>query len=396
MDQDTDLPEAVIATDHPDPVVSPLAQMREMAALSGRKPGDIAREFARLSSGPGKLSFQDYVQLRLFDDPFIGGADKTAFVGRHTNLKLVREINYDHDWYAISLNKVAMGSYLGAHGLPAIQPQAIYLDGVSWPGSTLLCDPGALADFLRDRAAYPLFCKPAGGKQSLGSVVLTGLSRDRSALQVKDGRWVKLDEFAAFVSRTYPRGYLLQPCVRPAAELAALTEGALGTVRVVTVFEDGEARVLRACLKAPGGGNAADNYWRPGNRLVRLDPETGTFLAMTEGVGLGLREIDLDDAPGGLRRLAVPQWDLLKSVARAAQSVMRDLPLIGWDIAPAESGPVIVEMNPTPDAVLNQISDRRGFLEPSLLRLAAQRKAAFKAAAAETKAELRKFSAFKA
>jgi glutathione synthase/RimK-type ligase-like ATP-grasp enzyme len=97
-----------------------------------------------------------------------------------------------------------------------------------------------------------------------------------------------------------------------------------------------------------------------------------------------------------LRSLAVPQWDLLKSVARAAQSVMRDLPLIGWDIAPAETGPVIVEMNPTPDAVLNQISDRRGLLEPSLLRLAAQRKAAFKAAAAETKAELRKFSAFKA
>jgi hypothetical protein len=390
-------PEAVISTDHPDAATSPAQQLLQMSALTLRKPTDIAREFARLATGPGKLNFQDYVQLRLFDDSFIGGADKSLFAGRHTNMKLVNEINYDRDWHVLSTNKVAMSSYLAAHGFPTIAPQAIYIEGVAWPGPPLLSDTAQLAAFLRDRADYPLFCKPTDGRQSLGSVVLTGLSDDKTALQVKDGRWVSLEDFAAFISKTYPNGYLIQSCVRPARELAEVTQGALATVRVLTCFDDGEARIVRACLKLPSNGNVADNYWRPGNMLARLDMDTGALISATEGIGLGLSEVDLDRAHGGLLRpLTVPGWAQLKDLAQAAQSLMRSLPILGWDIAPSEAGPVIVEMNVTPDAVLNQIADRQGLLEPALLALAARHRAAYKQASQEAKAALKRFTVHRA
>ena len=33
-------------------------------------------------------------------------------------------------------------------------------------------------------------------------------------------------------------------------------------------------------------------------------------------------------------------------------------------MAATDAGPVIVEINATPDAYLNQVADRRGYLEP--------------------------------
>ena len=54
-------------------------------------------------------------------------------------------------------------------------------------------------------------------------------------------------------------------------------------------------------------------------------------------------------------------------LALAGAKLMQHVPMIGWDIAPAESGPIIVEMNETPDLSLNQLADKRGILEQEFL-----------------------------
>lgn len=389
-------PEALIATTHADPAFSQAQQLLAMSAQTGRKPTDLAMEFARLSAGPGKLGFQDYVQLRLFDDAFVGGADKRAFSGRYNNSKLVNEINYDRDWHILSTNKVAMSRYLSAHGFPTIGFQALYVEDVSWPSAAMLTNPAALCDFMANRAEYPVFCKPTDGDQSLGSIVVRGLSDDKRAMEVNDGRWMRLEDFAQFVGRTYPRGYLIQSCVRPAAALAPITGGALATCRVLTIFDDGKATVLRACLKLPTNGNVADNYWRPGNMLAGLDLETGAVRSASQGVGLDLVDVDLGSAHGGLLSpLSVPDWSQLLDLAKAGQSLMRAMPLLGWDIAPTESGPVIVEMNVAPDTLLNQLADRQGWLDPRVLDLAARARAACKIDLAKNKAKMKRFSEYR-
>ena len=53
----------------------------------------------------------------------------------------------------------------------------------------------------------------------------------------------------------------------------------------------------------------------------------------------------------------------MKQLALEGARLMRHVPLIGWDIAPAENGPIIVEMNETPDFFLVQFADRRGILD---------------------------------
>ena len=56
---------------------------------------------------------------------------------------------------------------------------------------------------------------------------------------------------------------------------------------------------------------------------------------------------------------------MLDTVINAAR-LMQHVPLIGWDVTALDEGPVIVEMNETPDFFLPQLADGRGILEPEL------------------------------
>jgi glutathione synthase/RimK-type ligase-like ATP-grasp enzyme len=49
--------------------------------------------------------------------------------------------------------------------------------------------------------------------------------------------------------------------------------------------------------------------------------------------------------------------------------------LLGWDIAPVESGAVVVEVNHLPDFRLHQIADRRGILDAALVEFLRDRDA---------------------
>jgi D-alanine-D-alanine ligase-like ATP-grasp enzyme len=56
---------------------------------------------------------------------------------------------------------------------------------------------------------------------------------------------------------------------------------------------------------------------------------------------------------------------MVGTVVEAAR-LMRHVPLIGWDVAALDSGPVIVEMNERPDFFLPQLADARGVLDAEL------------------------------
>ena len=321
----------VFITARPRPALSTLDMLKAATRQSGRPAGKLAAELGRLSRGPGRLNLHDYIQLRLFDDAFVGDADRTLFTGRRRNSELVNDINSDRDSYILTTNKVAGASYLRAHGFRTVTTAAIYVRGLRSPAANVLGEPGTLAAWLKRSLHAPLFGKPIEGLQSLGSLALEPGLDGAGLITTHDGVRLSPEALAEQIDQAYPAGYLLQPRLRPAAGLAAATGGALATVRMITVLDGGRGRMLRACLKLPGAGNVADNYWRAGNRLARLDCRTGAVLAVTEGAGLDLRAIDLD-APetAALKTLRVPDWDGLVDLACQAQALLTGLPLIGW------------------------------------------------------------------
>jgi acetolactate synthase regulatory subunit len=144
----------------------------------------------------------------------------------------------------------------------------------------------------------------------------------------------------------------------------AIAGNRLATVRVITILADAGPELLRALWKIPAGRNLADNFWRPGNLLATIDLATGRVLRVVRGSGLAVEEVTHHpDTDAELVGIEVPGWREIVTLALEAASTLSEVRLIGWDMAAAETGALIVEPNFTPDFFMTQLADRRGMLD---------------------------------
>ena len=362
-----------------------------MVSETKASPLKIMRDYVGLSFGPGKLSFRDYTQLRLFDDAFWEGADRREVVGQHRGVEIHQQVNFRHDWWGIFDNKVAMASYLAAYGFPTIPTLAVYCPALETTAAHVARDADGLRRVLSEEANYPLFGKPTEGLQSLGSVGLKRYSPYSHCLETVDGRVIALDAFVGDIVRHYADGYLLQKFASPHAAIRSLCGDRLATIRVVTLNLEGAPKVFRACWKIPAGDNIADNYWRAGNLVAQIDLATGTVRRVLSGAGLSLaHHVVHPDTKMHMTGFQIPHWDVMVAMVVEAARLMQHVPLIGWDLAALDGGPVIVEMNECPDFFLPQLADARGILDAELTaflavqkRKAAERKQANRSALRE-------------
>ena len=353
--------------------------VKQLAAATNLSPITIAGDYASLALGPGRISFSDYLKLRLFDKSYYGDNDRRDVVGRRRNLSLVKAANYRIDWMGLFANKIALNSYLNAYGFETIPTVAIYSAGLSSSSSRVLASVDALRAFLRNADNYPLFCKPVEGYQSLGSISLKCFQPNENLLETFDGRALAVDRFIAEVSSHYKEGYLFQRRLVPHAEIRRLCGDRLATIRIVTILADSEPAVFRACWKIPAGVNAADNYWRQNNLLASIDLATWRVTQVISGTGLELRHhTHHPDTGEQLIGIEVPNGAAAAQLALSGSRLMRDMPLIGWDVASLDAGPIIVEANEKPDFFLNQLADARGILDREFLEFlkSQERKAA--------------------
>lgn len=356
-------PVTALDVSHEAEAPSLAGQMVQIRQASGLSPTAIAATFARLARGPGKVSFQDFIRLRLFDREVTSAAAPSEFVGQRRNRDICVTVNYRHDWYGLMSDKVALSAYLASYGLPTIPIAAIYAPAVGG-APPVLSDRQALESFLTALGNFPLFGKPVEGFQSLGSIALRRWHAAEGQLETMDGRRIPLTQFVSEIEEHYRSGYVFQPLKSPHGRVGELCGQRLASVRILTALTETGPRVIRACWKIPAGGNLADNYWRPGNLLAQIDLDSGKVLRVTSGAGLNMTVHEQHpDSGRPLIGFGLPSWDEMKRLALQGARVMRHMPLIGWDIAPAESGPVIVEMNETPDFFLVQFADRRGILD---------------------------------
>jgi hypothetical protein len=351
------------------------ALMRAVTA-SGTGTARLLQDYARLAFGPGRLSFNDYIRLRLFDEQLYGNADKRAFVGARANRDIAVAVNYRHDWFGMVSNKIAAGAYLRTYGLPTIPLTALYAENLGLACERLVRTPDALLALLRQEAIYPLFGKPVESYQSLGSASLRHYRPGTDSLVFIDGREIKLMEFVTDIRAHYAQGYLFQPLVLPQATIRGICGDRLATVRILTMATEAGPKIARASWKIPAGENSADNYWRSGNVLAQINPQDGTIGRTFTGSGFDLQEISTHpDSQQPFRGFQLPDWDGLCAIALEGARVMRHMPLIGWDMAASEAGPLIVEMNETPDFFLHQLADSRGMLDPDFNEFIAYQKA---------------------
>ena len=338
--------------------------MQRLARESGRPLGRIIRDYVKTSFGPGKLSFDEFVALRLYDPKQYSGADIRGFVGLKATRTIWEQANYRLEFYDLIRNKITMTAFLEAHGFPVIPIAAMFSTTVGYESEKCLHSAEALRGFLTDPANYPLFGKPETGFQSLGSASFARYDEQSRQLVGRNGAATPLDKFIEDLSTHYADGYFFQPQIRPHPENAALCGERLSTLRVLTALRPDGPEILRVCEKLPGGTNVADNFWRPGNLLVTLDPETGRRGRAITGTGFDMRELSHHPDTGKpIAGSTVPNWADVCRLALDGARLFKESALIGWDIAPVAGGAIVVEVNITPDLTLPQLADRRGMLD---------------------------------
>jgi hypothetical protein len=261
-------------------------------------------------------------------------------------------------------NKIAGSAYLSRYGLPTIPISAIYAPEFPGANPALLSGRQQLEHFLASPGNYPLFGKPVEGCRSLGSVGLRAFRTAEREIETTSGHRIMLDQLLSEIETNYRSGYIFQPLIHPDRAVAQLCGDRLACVRIITALTEDGPKIIRACWKIPAGVNMADNYWRTGNLLAQIDMQSGRVQRVSSGAGFEVRFHNAHPDTGApLASFAIPAWLEMKQIALRGATLMRHVPLIGWDIAPAESGPIIVEMNETPDMFLVQLADRRGLLD---------------------------------
>jgi hypothetical protein len=366
---------SIIDVERPKNTIGIDAALMKIVAATKSSPLKIMREYTSLAFGPGRVSFAEYHKLRLFDDVYYEGQDKRAVIGWKRNSQINLIANYRYDWWGMLSDKIASESYLKTYGFPTIAMQAIYSDRAGASSKNLLSDADELRAFLMNESLYPMFGKPTDGRQSLGSIALARFNAATRMLETTDKREVRLEDFIANVTQHYSGGYVFQQLAVPHVGVRAICGDRIATCRIVTIALEGKPQVFRACWKIPAGVNTADNFWRPGNMLAQIDVTSGRVLRAMSGTGVELVEhTHHPDTGAFLIGAEVPLWPQLISTVLEAAKLMQHVAMIGWDVTALESGPVIVEMNETPDLFLNQIADKCGVLDDDFNRFLVQQK----------------------
>ena len=258
----------------------------QAALAKGRRATGIAMETARLRFGPGKLTPQEYFYYRLWDEQVALGLAH-AFVGKIAQHPMHVAAG-SRDWFAASADKILFHSIMTSARSCVPKTLAITQAGRHLADIPTIANADDLAHFLRNPSLYPLFAKQVAGKYSLSVVSADSYDASSDEVVLLGGERRAVGDLAA--SLVGGAGYLIQRRLNPAPELADRFGPRLWSARLL-VFVTPEGPVIhRAAAKVTTGVNAADNYWRAGNRLGAIDIATGTITRVVCGTGLTLEE----------------------------------------------------------------------------------------------------------
>lgn len=347
------------------PKVDILACLQK-ASQTGKGIATVVREIWEVSRGPGSLHPNEYFYYGLYKDD-LSAKDKLRFVGKTVQDKLHFQCN-DVQWKAVADNKHLFYAAMKGHGFPVPETIAVQSAAkVLWPGRTLHSRE-ELIRFLRESEQFPLFAKPIDGIFSIGTFGITSVDAEDDKLVLASGEQVRIEQFVDYVLGITKSGYLFQRTLAPHAQLKDAFGTVLSTVRFLVVLSEQGAEIVSAVCKIPAHGNMADNFWRQGNMLGAVTPDTGELSRVVSGTGFDQKEhLEHPDTKRPIRGMVLPDWEKAKALCLEAAATLPGIRTQSWDIALTEEGPAIIETNWGGDLNLHQLAHRRGILQDSYL-----------------------------
>lgn len=329
-------------------------QGRAAIADSG---GPLVRQFLEmilLRIGSGRLSAEDYYKLRLYRTE-ISFREKRQYISHS-----VIPQDVIGRWKIVADDKLLTYSVLSDAGIAIPKVHAICHGLRQYRDCPTLKTEEEIIDYLRQRAIYPLIAKPIRGMYSRGIFLLEQYDSESDTIRLS-GNGVERPATIAGWCRVRPSGYLFQEALRPHHAIREFIGEKICTLRVIAMIERSQPRLFMATWKINLGENVADNYWRTGNLLARIDQKTGEVLQCMSGLGPRFQLIDRHPRTGRpLRGFRVPHYQDAISLVLRASRIFPDILMQAWDVAITDAGPVTLELNIVGSLFIPQLVNQRG------------------------------------
>ena len=134
--------------------------------------------------------------------------------------------------------------------------------------------------------------------------------------------------------------------------------GSLNTIRVLSVCDPTGEHILAGAVHRFGTSRSApvDNL-HAGGLVAEIDRESGVMTsALDRRADNSVGWVECHPETGAMIQSAqVADWDMVKDLVRDLGDVFSYFPIIGWDIAIAPDGPVVIEGNAYPGLALFQM-----------------------------------------
>ncbi len=329
-------------------------------------PGQI-RDLLSYCMRGNKLSVHEYYLLCLFDDETYSAEDKKRFVGLQKSRAIWGTFMELNMFTGLVNDKLAFEKMLSGFGVPTTKTLAIA--GGHYPEGSVcrLADESSLGDFLSN-AVLPVFGKPVSSTQSLGSTRIDAYDVKSKEITLSNGKTISVAYFWNEIESKFSGDYIFQSCIEPHSFFQKMCGGGVPTMRVVTLETPRGVEIYRCVAKLTGDGNVADNFWRKGNLLATIDPETGKLgKALT---AMGADAEFLSNHPSSdclIEGETVPYWEQICKTALDAARLLPGAGILGFDVAVGADGPVLIEANNDPHLIMMQVAHRKGVLDGPML-----------------------------
>jgi len=323
---------------------------------------EVRRAYRRSKPWRSKLLLSEFMLFRLYDPD----RDPRHFIGSYEAAKVAYALNRYSPTRRIIGNKLHWDATLKGLGYEVPELQAVY-GMAAGPHVPQLVDRDATRRFLRYRAKYPLFCKPARGQASAFVMALDGFDAENQMLI--DWRGQEIESWhllRPLENRFRHTGFLFQSAVTQHPDVEKTIGRAVGCLRYVTFKSEAGVELIGVAWKVPNAGAISDAGGL-GGLAVSLDQKTGEVERVFSSSDAGA--VEIEHHPGTGARMVgfrIPNWDKMMEQVLSAAAVLHHLPLVGWDIAIGPDGAIFVEANSSPSFWAMQIGRDKGLYTPEL------------------------------
>lgn len=350
-----------------------LKQAQQAKRKSGKSILAQIYEILQLQKSTGQIGLSEYYDYHLYDEKKYNESSKQEFVGWKSESLINNQFNKS-EWAAFSFDKIIFYTFLEGAGVPYPSIQGILSTNGRFLKNVPTFDTAeSLAQYLKTDAVYPIFAKPSHGNFGRGSFYLSQYDASNDSIVFRDGTKSPLLEFTKGLETKLSGGYIFQNVFPPHPALVEICGSRSSTMRIVVVINKSGPQLLHAVWKIPTGNNVIDNFQhgKNGNLVASVRVNDGEIERVIGSGGSGGKDefIEVTNHPDTGKPLypfVIPNWTEIKALCLRAACIIPGYRLLHFDIALAENGPSLLEVNIRGNMDLIQHASGRGFMSQEL------------------------------